>query len=149
VTFTARIIAESGRTTIDHHLNLQGIILPQRSLPIHYYLKLKLIYFPSIQSDMSAFNSSLRPFLRASSGAALSTRSFSTSSPRSIARMIITGRLAAEPELHATSTGQDVIKYAVGTSYGKGDNRQTSWFRVSSFQPEGSQRDFILGLPKG
>ncbi|EAW17998.1 single-stranded DNA-binding protein [Aspergillus fischeri NRRL 181] len=98
---------------------------------------------------MSALSSSLRPFLRASSGAALSARSFSTSSPRSIARMIITGRLAAEPELHATSTGQDVIKYAVGTTYGKGDNRQTSWFRVSSFQPEGSQRDFILSLPKG
>jgi single-stranded DNA-binding protein len=63
--------------------------------------------------------------------------------------MIITGRLGAEPELHATSTGQDVIKYVVGTTYGKGDNRQTSWFRVSSFHPEGSQRDFILSLPKG
>ncbi|RHZ49254.1 single-stranded DNA-binding protein [Aspergillus thermomutatus] len=98
---------------------------------------------------MSAFNSSLRPLLRASSGAALSVRSFSTSSPRSVARMIITGRLAAEPELHATSSGQDVIKYAVGTTYGNKDNRQTSWFRVSSFQPEGAQRDFILNLPKG
>ncbi|KAH1493897.1 hypothetical protein LV164_004505 [Aspergillus fumigatus] len=98
---------------------------------------------------MSALSSSLRPFLRASSGAALSARSFSTSSPRSIARMIITGRLAAEPELHTTSAGQDIIKYAVGTTFGKGENRHTSWFRVSSFQPEGSQRDFLLSLPKG
>jgi single-stranded DNA-binding protein len=63
--------------------------------------------------------------------------------------MILTGRLAAEPELHATSSGQDVIKYAVGTTYGSKDNRQTSWFRVSSFQPEGAQRDLILSLPKG
>ena len=98
---------------------------------------------------MSALSSSFRPFLRASSGAALSARTFTTSSPRSVARMIITGRLAAEPELHATSSGQDVIKYAVGSSYGSRENRQVSWFRVSSFQPEGPQRDFILSLPKG
>ncbi|EAW12833.1 single-stranded DNA-binding protein [Aspergillus clavatus NRRL 1] len=98
---------------------------------------------------MSAFSLSLRPFLRASSGTARSARTFTTSSPRSIARMIITGRLAAEPELHATSTGQEVIKYAVASSYGSRENRQISWFRVSSFQPEGPQRDFILNLPKG
>ncbi|KAK1144582.1 ssDNA-binding protein, mitochondrial [Aspergillus melleus] len=98
---------------------------------------------------MSAFTSSLRPLVRASHGAALSARSFSSSSSRSAARMIITGRLGGEPELQATSTGQDVIKYAVGSSYGPRDNRQTSWFRVASFVPEGPQRDYLLGLPKG
>lgn len=98
---------------------------------------------------MSAFTASMRPFARASHGAALSARSFSSSSSRSVARMILTGRLAAEPELQATSTGQDVIKYAVGTSYGPKDNRQTSWFRVASFAPEGPQRDYLLGLQKG
>ncbi|KAA8641832.1 hypothetical protein EYZ11_006652 [Aspergillus tanneri] len=98
---------------------------------------------------MSAFTTSLRPFMRASSHPGLSARSFSSSSSRSVARMIITGRLAAEPELQATSTGQDVIKYAVGTSYGSRDNRQTSWFRIASFQPEGAQRDLLLSLPKG
>ncbi|KAL5356534.1 hypothetical protein BJX96DRAFT_142969 [Aspergillus floccosus] len=97
---------------------------------------------------MSTFAASLRPFARAAPHT-LSARSFSSSASRSVARMIITGRLAAEPELQATSTGQDVIKYAVGSSYGPRDNRQTSWFRVSSFQPEGPQRDHLLSLPKG
>ncbi|KAI9040611.1 single-stranded DNA-binding protein [Aspergillus affinis] len=98
---------------------------------------------------MSAFTSSLRPLVRASHGAALSARSFSSSASRSVARMILTGRLGSEPELQATSTGQDVIKYAVSSSYGPRDNRQTSWFRVASFAPEGPQRDYLLGLPKG
>lgn len=96
---------------------------------------------------MQAIRSSLR------AGAALpavaAARSFSTSPAHSVARIIITGRLAAEPEISATSTGQDVIKYAVGTSYGPKDNRQTSWFRVSSFQPEGAGRDHLMSLPKG
>ncbi|KAL2010184.1 hypothetical protein VTN00DRAFT_5991 [Thermoascus crustaceus] len=90
----------------------------------------------------------LRPFLRAPS-ALSGARSFSSSPSHSVARMIITGRLAAEPELQATSTGQDVVKYVVGSSYGPKDNRQTSWFRIASFQPEGPQRDHLLSLPKG
>ena len=98
---------------------------------------------------MSAFTSSLRPLMRASHGAASSARSFSSSSSRSVSRMILTGRLAAEPELQATSTGQDIIRYAVGTSHGNRDNRQTSWFRIASFTPEGPQRDYLLSLPKG
>ncbi|KAB8068109.1 putative ssDNA binding protein [Aspergillus leporis] len=98
---------------------------------------------------MSAFASSLRPMMRVAPGGALSARTFSSSSSRSVARMIITGRLAAAPELQPTSTGQDIIKYSVGTSFGPRDNRQTSWFKVASFEPEGSQRDFILNLPKG
>ncbi|KKK18266.1 hypothetical protein P175DRAFT_0501956 [Aspergillus ochraceoroseus IBT 24754] len=93
--------------------------------------------------------SSLRPLLRAAPAAALSARSFSSSSSRSVARMIITGRLAADPELQATATGQEIIKYAVGTSHGPKDNRQTSWFRVSSFVNDGPQRDYLLGLQKG
>jgi hypothetical protein len=97
---------------------------------------------------MSAFTP-LRPSLGLARTAAQASRGFSSSASRSVARMIITGRLAAEPELQATSSGQDVIKYAIGTSYGSKENRQTSWFRVASFLPEGSQRDFILGLPKG
>ncbi|KAL2000389.1 hypothetical protein VTN02DRAFT_3183 [Thermoascus thermophilus] len=90
----------------------------------------------------------LRPFLRAPS-ALSGARSFSSSPSHSVARMIITGRLATEPELQATSTGQDVIRYIVGSSYGSKDNRQTSWFRISSFQSAGPQRDYLLNLPKG
>lgn len=76
-------------------------------------------------------------------------RGFSSTAQRALSRMVLTGRLAAEPELQATSSGQDIIKYAVGSSYGPRDNRQTSWFRVASFLPEGGQRDFLLSLPKG
>lgn len=97
---------------------------------------------------MSAFASSLRPMMRTATGGALSARSFSSSSSRSVARMIITGRLAAAPELQATSSGQDVIRYTVATSTGARENRQTSWFKVASFD-QGAQRDYVLGLQKG
>lgn len=100
---------------------------------------------------MQAIRSSLRTRAAAVTTTTTTTtaRSFSSSPAHSVARMVITGRLAAEPELMATSTGRDVVKYAVGTSYGPKDNRQTSWFRVASFQPEGPARDFLLNLPKG
>lgn len=98
---------------------------------------------------MSAFTS-LRPSLRLASAApTMASRSFSSSAARSVARMIITGRLGSEPELQATSTGQDIIRYSIGTSTGSRDKQQTSWFRIASFLPEGPQRDYILGLPKG
>jgi len=95
-----------------------------------------------------SFLSSLRPGLRMAN-AAQTARAFSTSPARSIARLTLTGRLGADPELQSTSSGQEVVKYVVGTSYGPRDNRQTSWFRVSNFVPEGPQRDYILGLQKG
>ncbi|KAI9818439.1 MAG: ssDNA-binding protein, mitochondrial [Pycnora praestabilis] len=77
------------------------------------------------------------------------TRTF-TSTPRAnLAKMTIVGRLAAEPELTATSTGQEMVRYAVGTSYGPKDNKQTSWFRVASFENEGPRRDYLMGLQKG
>jgi single-stranded DNA-binding protein len=62
--------------------------------------------------------------------------------------MTLVGRLGTDPEVTQTSKG-DVIKYAVGTSYGPKDNRQTSWFRVASFAPEGPVRDLTLGMTKG
>lgn len=79
-----------------------------------------------------------------------SARPFSTSAGRSsFAKMTIVGRLADTPELQATSTGQEILKYAVGTNSGPRDNQKTSWFRVTSFLPEGPQRDFIASLDKG
>jgi hypothetical protein len=78
-----------------------------------------------------------------------SARTFSTSRPSQLARMTLVGRLGADPELAETGKGQ-LIKYVVGTSHGPKDNRQTSWFRVASFAPEGSaQRDYVMGLSKG
>jgi hypothetical protein len=63
--------------------------------------------------------------------------------------MTIIGRLADTPELQATSTGQEILRYAVGTNSGPRDNQKTSWFRVTSFLPEGPHRDFIASLDKG
>ena len=62
--------------------------------------------------------------------------------------MTLVGRLGTDPELVDTGKSQ-LIKYVVGTSSGPKDSRQTSWFRVASFAPEGPQRDYILGLSKG
>ncbi|KAJ1335077.1 single-stranded DNA-binding protein [Microdochium nivale] len=78
-----------------------------------------------------------------------SAAAFSTSARRDIAKITIVGNLAATPELRATSTGRELIEYAVASNSGPRDNRTTSWFRVASFAPEGPQRDFITSLPKG
>ena len=77
------------------------------------------------------------------------TRAFSTTPRPQIAKITIVGRLAAEPELVSTSTGQDMVRYAVGTSYGPRENRQTSWWRVASFVEEGKGRERLMGLVKG
>ncbi|OAA77745.1 Single-strand DNA-binding protein [Akanthomyces lecanii RCEF 1005] len=79
---------------------------------------------------------------------ASAARAFSTSSPRSIARISIIGNLADTPELVPTNSGREIIKYAVASNSGPRDNRQTSWFRVTSFA-EGPRKDFLLTLPKG
>ncbi|OAA38125.1 ssDNA binding protein [Metarhizium rileyi] len=87
----------------------------------------------------------LRRATAASAGAA---RSFSTSSPRSLARISIIGNLADTPEIQPTSSGREILKYSVASNHGPKDNRQTSWFRVTSFA-EGPRKDFLLSLPKG
>ena len=80
---------------------------------------------------------------------AASSRAFSTTPARQVARMSIIGHLGDTPEVQATSTGHEILKYVVASSSGPRDNRQTSWFRVSSFIPDGPQRDLLRSLPKG
>ena len=87
-------------------------------------------------------------FRRAAVAPQAARRAFTTSSPRSIARISIIGNLADTPELQPTSTGREILKYAVASNTGPKENRQTSWFRVTSFA-EGPRRDFLLSLPKG
>ncbi len=87
-------------------------------------------------------------FRRTAAPAASAARAFSTSSPRAIARISIIGNLADTPELVPTNSGREIIKYAVASNSGPRDNRQTSWFRVTSFA-EGPRKDFLLTLPKG
>ncbi|PPJ54589.1 hypothetical protein CBER1_06179 [Cercospora berteroae] len=78
-------------------------------------------------------------------------RAFSTSPARPLAKMQLIGRLADVPELVPTSTGREIVKYAIGVSEGPRDEngqRGVSWFKVASFQ-DGPQRDLLLSLPKG
>ncbi|KAL2409313.1 hypothetical protein ABEF95_015587 [Exophiala dermatitidis] len=93
----------------------------------------------------------LRPAGRLTSKLASATpsvRTFSTTRPSQLARMTLVGRLGADPEISETRQGH-VVKYVVGTNHGPRDNRQTSWYRVAAFPPEGPQRDYLLGLSKG
>ncbi|KAK8114838.1 Single-stranded DNA-binding protein RIM1 [Apiospora kogelbergensis] len=76
-------------------------------------------------------------------------RAFSASAVRPRAKITIIGNLAATPEVRPTSTGREIIEYAVASNSGPKDKRVTSWFRVASFEPEGPRRDFLTSLPKG
>lgn len=76
-------------------------------------------------------------------------RAFSTTPSRPIAKITIVGNLVQTPELQATSTGREVLKYAVASNTGRGDNTKTSFFRVASFEGEGPRRDYFQTLPKG
>ncbi|GAB1320591.1 Mitochondrial Translation Optimization [Madurella fahalii] len=94
---------------------------------------------------MSAF---LRTASRAISRPAAS-RTFSSTASRPVARITIVGNLADTPELRASSTGREYLRYSVASNTGSGENRKTSWFNVSCFAAEGNSRDFYQSLPKG
>jgi len=79
----------------------------------------------------------------------LPIRTFHCTPASQLAKLQIIGRLADKPELTATSTGTEIVKYAVGSSNGKGENAKTSWFRITAFLQEGGLRDFVMGLGKG
>ncbi|MCJ1446481.1 MAG: ssDNA-binding protein, mitochondrial [Stictis urceolatum] len=87
---------------------------------------------------MSPFSLAPRSFARA----------FSSSSIARVAKITVVGRLAATPELFTASSGQEMVRYAIGTNSGPPEKRETSWWRVASFS-EGNGRDRLLGLPKG
>ncbi|GFP52254.1 hypothetical protein ACSS6W_003718 [Trichoderma asperelloides] len=90
-------------------------------------------------------------FRRATAATAGAARAFSTTSPRSIARITIVGNLADAPEAQVGGSEQnpkEYIRYAVASNSGSKENRQTSWFRVTGFV-DGPRKDFLLGLPKG
>ncbi|KAJ4268642.1 hypothetical protein ACHAPJ_002652 [Fusarium lateritium] len=85
---------------------------------------------------------------RAAVAPASAARAFSTTAPRPVARITIVGNLADTPELHSTSTGREILRYAVASNSGSRENRKTSWFKVTSFA-EGPSRDYLMNLPKG
>lgn len=102
---------------------------------------------PHQNQNMST--STLRPVLRRTTPLLqTATRAFTTTPNRPLAKIQLIGRLAADPELHATSTGKDVLRYAIGTTHQTKDGPQTSWWRVACFD-EGGRREYVQGLTKG
>ncbi|KAF2747732.1 ssDNA binding protein-like protein [Sporormia fimetaria CBS 119925] len=85
---------------------------------------------------------------RSSARLATSARAFSTTQRAAFARMSIVGRLGVQPEEITVSNDRTIVRYVVGTNYGKGENQKTSWFRCASFV-DGKQKDFLLNTPKG
>ncbi|KAL5337147.1 hypothetical protein BJX70DRAFT_399954 [Aspergillus crustosus] len=96
---------------------------------------------------MSAFTSTgLRSMLRSAPRAATPVRSFSSSASREVARVNITGRLGAAPEIQPLHNGGDMIKYNIASRSLQKD--KVDWFKVISFS-QGAQREFLLTLEKG
>lgn len=77
------------------------------------------------------------------------TRAFSSTPARHVAKLTLVGNLAGPPELSTTSNGREILRYAVASNTGRGDNQKTSWFRVTAFENEGPRRDYFQSLPKG
>lgn len=98
-------------------------------------------------STMFGLNS-LRPALKTANTTTV-FRSFSASARRDFARLTVVGRMGVQPEVTTTSTGREIVKYVVAASHGPRDNPQTSWFRITSFQPDGPGRKYLLNVPKG
>ncbi|KAL8926740.1 MAG: hypothetical protein Q9208_002814 [Pyrenodesmia sp. 3 TL-2023] len=76
-------------------------------------------------------------------------RTFTTTPRPASAKISIVGRLADVPQMTQTSSGQDVIRYALGTNHGPRENKETSWWKVAAFINDGPFKDSILGLGKG
>ncbi|KAH7386959.1 hypothetical protein DE146DRAFT_621122 [Phaeosphaeria sp. MPI-PUGE-AT-0046c] len=76
------------------------------------------------------------------------TRAFSATAAARISRMTVIGRLGAQPEEVSVAGDRTLVRYVVGSNYGKKGEQKTSWFRVASFV-EGPQKEYLLGVPKG
>lgn len=92
------------------------------------------------------FRSAIRTPLASANTAA--ARAFSTSAVRPYSRVQLIGNLGTDPELVATSTGRELIRYTLAVQHGRGENAKTSWFKISSFA-EGAQKEYLLNLTKG
>lgn len=94
----------------------------------------------------------LRPTIARITAQSGARRAFSSTPARPLARITIVGNLTDSPELQATSTGRELIRYSVASNSGPRDesgNQKVSFFRVTAFPPEGPKRDFIQNLQKG
>jgi hypothetical protein len=80
--------------------------------------------------------------------ATTASRTFSSTARSQLARMTVIGRLATSPEEVTVSGDRSLVRYALGTNYGKGEKQKASWFKIASFV-EGPQKEFLLSVPKG
>ncbi|PSN70983.1 hypothetical protein BS50DRAFT_570394 [Corynespora cassiicola Philippines] len=92
------------------------------------------------------FSSTFRAAPRLATAA--STRAFSSTPRASLAKMTLVGRLGTAPEEVTISNEKTLVRYVIGSSYGRGEDKKTSWFRVASFV-SGPQKDVLLNAPKG
>lgn len=89
------------------------------------------------------------------SRAASARRAFSTSpiARHDFAKISILGRLASDPEIASTGAGRELVRYVIAVSGGKdkatGEEKPVAFYRVASFDPPGSKRDFLMSVPKG
>jgi single-stranded DNA-binding protein len=94
----------------------------------------------------------LRPTISRISAQAGVRRAFSSTPARPLAKITLIGNLTDTPELVATSTGREIVRYSVASHSGPRDesgNQKVSFFRVTAFATEGPRRDFIQNLQKG
>lgn len=82
------------------------------------------------------------------SGVVLGRRAFSTTPvATSFAKIALLGRLAAEPEISTTSSGMEMVRYAVGVSQGK--DKPTTWYKVVNFEPDARGKEYLMSMQKG
>lgn len=81
--------------------------------------------------------------------APMATRAFSSTSRASIAKMTIVGRTGTVPEAVHISNDRTIVRYVIGSPYGKPPNERMSWFRVASFPTSEKHRDYLMNIPKG
>lgn len=79
------------------------------------------------------------------------SRAFTQTTTRALARVQLIGRLAAEPEVVVTGTGQQIVKYAIGVGSGPAENRKTSWFKIAYFSrgEEDAVEKRLMGMGRG
>ena len=75
-------------------------------------------------------------------------RTFTTSHKLSdVARLTLIGRMGQDPEFQTTVNGNSLVKYSIGTSFGVGEAKRTSWYRIACFDERG--REILESLGKG
>ena len=50
-----------------------------------------------------------------------------------LSRITIIGRLGKDPEIKQTKSGSDMCSMTVAVESGFGNNKKTTWYRVSAF----------------